>query len=114
MATTARVPGSPPTETDHGPTTGLYIGVWASLILIVAIETVLTYAAHFSGARLLASLLVLAIIEAAIALRYFMHLKYEPPALAWTLIPAIVFALLMMNQIWADAYRLATMRFPAP
>lgn len=99
--------------TPHGPTKALYVGVWLSLILIVAIETVLTYA-HLSGGRLLASLLVLALIEAGIALRYFMHLKYEPPALAWTLIPAIVFALLMMNQIWADAYRLATMRFPAP
>jgi caa(3)-type oxidase subunit IV len=100
------------TEAQHGPTTGLYVGVWLSLIVIVAIETVLAFA-NLSGGRLVASLLVLAIIEAGIALRYFMHLKYEPPALAWTLIPAIVFALLMMNQIWADAYRLATMRFPA-
>jgi cytochrome c oxidase subunit IV len=99
------------TEAQRGPTTGLYVGVWLSLIVIVALETALAY--NLSGTRLVASLLVLAIIEAGIALRYFMHLKYEPPALAWTLIPAIVFALLMMNQIWADAYRLATMRFPA-
>jgi caa(3)-type oxidase subunit IV len=111
--TTAATTASSSSQADHGPSTGLYIGVWLSLIVIVAIEVVLTFA-HLSPGRLLASLLVLALIEASIALRYFMHLKYEPPALAWTLIPAIVFALLMMNQIWADAYRLATMRFPAP
>jgi cytochrome c oxidase subunit IV len=109
MSTTA--PAAP--DAAHGPTASLYISVWLGLLVIVALEAFLTYA-HLSPARLLASLLVLAIIEATIALRYFMHLKYEPPALAWTLIPAIVFALLMMNQIWADAYRLATMRFPAP
>jgi cytochrome c oxidase subunit IV len=111
MATTAH-PATEPGHASHGPTIGLYVSVWLGLILIVGIETVLTYA-HLSPVRLLASLLVLALIEAGIALRYFMHLKWEPPALAWTLIPAVVFALLMMNQIWADAYRLATMRFPA-
>jgi cytochrome c oxidase subunit IV len=111
MATTAH-PATDSGHASHGPTIGLYVSVWLGLILIVAIETVLTYA-HLSPGRLLASLLVLALIEAGIALRYFMHLKWEPPALAWTLIPAVVFALLMMNQIWADAYRLATMRFPA-
>jgi cytochrome c oxidase subunit IV len=111
MATTAH-PAADASHASHGPTIALYISVWLGLILIVAVETVLTYA-HLSPGRLLASLLVLALIEAGIALRYFMHLKWEPPALAWTLIPAVVFALLMMNQIWADAYRLATMRFPA-
>jgi cytochrome c oxidase subunit IV len=111
MATTAH-PATDASHTSHGPTLGLYVSVWLGLIVIVGLETVLTYA-HLSPHRLLASLLFLALVEAGIALRYFMHLKWEPPALAWTLIPAVVFALLMMNQIWADAYRLATMRFPA-
>jgi cytochrome c oxidase subunit IV len=91
----------------------VYVAVWVGLIVIVAIETALTYS-HMSPGRLVASLLVLAIIEAGVALRYFMHLKYEPPALAWTLIPAVVFALLMLNQIWVDAHRLSTLRFPSP
>ena len=103
------------TEADaaHGPTTSTYVAVWIGLILIVAVETGLTYA-HFSAGWLLVALLLLAIVEATVALRYFMHLKYEPPALAWTLIPAVVFALLMMNQFWADAHRLTTLRFPSP
>ena len=41
---------------------------------------------------LLASLLVLAFLEAAVALRYFMHLKYEVPLLFWTLIPGLLLA----------------------
>src|ERR1700722_7023165 len=103
------------TEADaaHGPTTSTYVAVWIGLILIVAVKTGLT-SAHFSAGWLLVALLLLAIVEATVALRYFMHLKYEPPALAWTLIPAVVFALLMMNQFWADAHRLTTLRFPSP
>jgi cytochrome c oxidase subunit IV len=93
------------------PTLKLYVGIWLGLIAIVGIETVLAFSGLSSG-LLLASLLLLAIIEAGIALRYFMHLKYEPPALAWTLIPAIVFALLMMNQVWPDARRLVSLHFP--
>jgi|SRR5271163_4527808 len=96
-----------------GPTMNVYVAVWIGLIVIVAVETGLTYA-HLSSGWLLAGLLVLAIAEAGVALRYFMHLKYEPPALFWTLIPAVVFALLMMNQFWVDAHRLTTLRFPSP
>src|ERR1700722_16194477 len=97
----------------HGPSMDVYIAVWIGLVLIVAVEAALTYA-HLSAGWLLVALLVLAIVEAGIALRYFMHLKYEPPALAWTFIPAVVFALLMMNQFWADAHRLMVLRFPSP
>jgi cytochrome c oxidase subunit IV len=93
------------------PTRKLYVGIWIGLILIVGIETLLAFSPLSTG-TLVAALLVLAIVEAGIALRYFMHLKYEPPALFWTLIPAIVFALLMMNQVWPDAHRLASLHFP--
>ncbi len=93
------------------PTLRLYVGIWVGLIAIVAIETWLAYAKLPSG-MLVACLLLLAIVEAGVALRYFMHLKYEPPALFWTLIPAVVFALLMMNQVWPDAVRLGSLRFP--
>jgi heme/copper-type cytochrome/quinol oxidase subunit 4 len=93
------------------PTLKLYVGIWLGLIAIVAIETVLAFS-HLSTSALIASLLLLAIVEAGVALRYFMHLKYEPPALFWTLIPAIVFALLMMNQVWPDARRPVSLHFP--
>jgi hypothetical protein len=39
-----------------------------------------------------------------------MHLKYERPSLFWSLIPTVLFVLLMMNQIWPDAYRLAKLK----
>ena len=86
----------------------LYVAVWLGLLLIVAAEVALTYAGLPTG-TLLAALLVLALVEAGLGLMYFMHLKYERRTLFWSLIPALIFVFLMMNQFWSDAYRLRSL-----
>jgi cytochrome c oxidase subunit 4 len=86
----------------------LYVAVWLGLLLIVAAEVALTYAG-LSTRTLLAALLVLALVEAGLGLMYFMHLKYERRTLFWSLIPALIFVFLMMNQFWSDAYRLRSL-----
>ncbi|MEP7066474.1 MAG: cytochrome C oxidase subunit IV family protein [Gemmatimonadota bacterium] len=101
------------TEAGTGPTFRTYVFVWLGMLAIVAMEAVLVYA-HVSSRILVASLLLLAFVEAAVALRYFMHLKYEVPLLFWTLIPGLLLAFVMMNQFWADAARLNALRFPVP
>jgi cytochrome c oxidase subunit IV len=68
----------------------------------------LTYA-HLPTGVLLGGLLALAILEAALGVMFFMHLRYERRALFWSLIPGLIFVLLMMNQLWPDAYRLASL-----
>jgi heme/copper-type cytochrome/quinol oxidase subunit 4 len=83
------------------------------LLLIVAVEVLLTYE-HLPAGRLLASLLVLAVLEAALGLMYLMHLKYERSILFWSLIPYLVFALFMLDHIWPDALRLMHQRLPGP
>ena len=53
-----------------------YAILWAGLLGIVVVEVLVTY----SGLRPMAltlSLLSLALIEAGVALMYFMHLKFE-------------------------------------
>jgi heme/copper-type cytochrome/quinol oxidase subunit 4 len=99
------------TETNHEPGMKEYIAIWVGLLCIVGIEAFLT-SMNLSTHELLASLLVLAFIEAGIALLFFMHLKYEKPNLFWSLVPAVIFVLFMMNHIWPDAYRMANMRVP--
>ena len=99
------------TEMNREPGMKEYIAIWVGLLCIVGIETFLT-TMHISSHRLLASLLVLAFIEAGIALLYFMHLKYEKPNLFWSLLPVVIFVLFMMNHIWPDAYRMLNMRVP--
>lgn len=91
--------------TTHEPRLRVYVTVWICLLGIVAIEVALTRAGLPAGTLVLA-LLALAIIEAAIGVMYFMHLRYERRLLFWCLIPALVFVLVMMNQFWSDAHRL--------
>jgi caa(3)-type oxidase subunit IV len=99
------------TETNHEPGMKEYIAIWAGLLCIVGIETFLT-SMNLSTHGLLAALLILAFVEAGIALLYFMHLKYEKPNLFWSLVPAVIFVLFMMNHFWPDAYRMLNLRVP--
>jgi cytochrome c oxidase subunit IV len=96
-------------ETSRIPRMRVFVVVWLGLLLIVAVEVALTYAQLPVG-TLLAALLVLALLEAGLAVMYFMHLKYERRILFWSLIPAILFVLFMLNQVWWDAVRLRSMR----
>lgn len=99
-------------ESSLSPGMRFYVVLWAGLLGIVIAEVLLTYA----GLRPLAltiSLLALALIEAGVALMYFMQLKYERRILFWSLIPALVFVLVMFDHFWPDAFRLTSMRLPA-
>ncbi len=84
-----------------------YVLVWIVLLLIAGVEVLLTYRG-FSTHALVTILLSLAFLEAGVALLYFMHLKYDRPLLLWSFVLSIVFVLAMMNQIWADAYRMVS------
>jgi cytochrome c oxidase subunit IV len=97
-------------STEQNAGIAKYVGIWIGLMCIAGIEVILTYRG-FSTHELLFALFILATIEAGIGLAYFMHLKYESPSLVWTLIPFVIFVLLMMNQIWPDAYRVDSLRF---
>jgi len=90
-----------------------YVAVWLGLLVIVGVEVAATYARLAVGIQL-AVLLALAVLEAGLALLYFMHLRYERPSLFWSLIPALVIVLLLMDHFWPDAVRLMHQRLPAP
>ena len=55
-------------------------------------------------------MLVVAAIQAFLAVMYFMHLRDEKSTLRLALIPATLFVLVMMNMVWADSYRLIHMK----
>ncbi|MGD0508441.1 MAG: hypothetical protein ABSA27_11635 [Terriglobales bacterium] len=55
-------------------------------------------------------MLMLAFLQAAIAVMYFMHLGQERQVLFLALIPYTLFVLFMLNMIWPDSVRLLHMR----
>lgn len=101
------------TSAGFSPSPGmkLYVVLWAGMLGIVVVEVVLTYA-HLRPLALTIALLALAVIEAGVALMYFMHLKYERRILFWSLIPGLVFVLVMFDHFWPDAFRVTSMRLP--
>lgn len=86
-----------------------YLPVYFSLLAIAVLEVFLAYQ-HFSTGALLAILLALAFCGATLAVLYFMHMAQEKPILFLSLIPALIFVLLMMNMSWPDSLRLLHMR----
>ena len=90
-----------------------YVVVWLAPLAIVAVEVVVTLA-HPAPGLLLAGLLLLALIEAGLGLLYFMHLKYERRSFMWSVILAVVIAIVLMDHFWLDAFRLLHQRTSAP
>lgn len=83
--------------------------LWAGMLAIVALEVTVTYMRP-AMPTLIAALLALAVIQAALGVLYFMHLRHERAVLGWCLMSALVFVLAMMNQLWPDALRVFRLR----
>jgi cytochrome c oxidase subunit IV len=69
-------------------------------ILILACVQVFVLRGH------LVAMLLVAVIQAFLAVNFFMHLGSEKATLRLALIPGTLFVLVMMNMIWADSNRL--------
>jgi cytochrome c oxidase subunit IV len=86
-----------------------YLPVYFVLLGIAGLEVFIAYRTT-STVSLLVILLALAVCGGALAVMYFMHLAQERRSLFLTLIPALIFVLLMMNMIWTDSFRLLHFR----
>lgn len=98
-------------DTSEGPSGGLttYIVVYVSILALSALQIVIAYQ-NIDGSQKFLRMLPVAILEAGLAVMFFMHMKSEKRNLALFLLPATVFVLAMMNMIWSDSFRLLNMR----
>jgi cytochrome c oxidase subunit IV len=98
-------------ETSEGPSGSIttYIVVYVCILAIAALQIVIAYQ-NIDGAQMFLRMLLLAILQAGLAITFFMHMKSERRNLALFLLPATVFVLAMMNMIWSDSFRLLNMR----
>jgi heme/copper-type cytochrome/quinol oxidase subunit 4 len=94
-------------ETRGGLTT--YLLVYVFILIIAALQILVAYRST-NAEQELVTMLALAIVQAALAVTFFMHMKSEKRNLALFLLPATVFVLAMMNMIWSDSFRLLNMR----
>ena len=80
--------------------------VYGAILVIAVVQVIAALAMGPSLWRML----VLAAIQAYLAVMFFMHLRDEKPTLRLALLPGTFFVLVMMNMIWADSFRLIVMK----
>ncbi len=84
----------------------LMIKVWVGLLVLTVIEVVLAYV-QVGPVLMLTALMGFSVVKAAMIMAYFMHLKYDKPALSWMLVPALVGCILiMLAYLLPDGYLL--------
>ncbi len=88
----------------HKSSAGKYVVVYLCILAIAALQFVIAYS-KVSGEQMLTRMLVLAIIEAALALLFFMHLA-ENRGLKWFVVVFTVAVVLGMQYGWTDSFRL--------
>ena len=79
----------------HKSGVGKYLVVYFCILAIAALQFVVAYS-NISGSQMFTRMLFLAVIEAALALLFFMHL-YDNQGLLWFVMIFTVFVLLAMQ-----------------
>ena len=92
------------TQASSGMSSTLF--VYGAILVIAVVQVVVAITLGPSLWRML----LLAAIQAYLAVMFFMHLRNEKPSLRLALIPGTLFVLVMMNMIWADSFRLMVMK----
>ena len=88
-----------------------YIVVYICLLALAGLQIVLAYT-HAQGPQLSMRMLCVAVVQAGLALMFFMHLRSERRTLILSLGISTIFVLAMMNMIWTDSFRLLNFRLP--
>ena len=89
--------------------TRLFLIVWFWLLAMTAVEVFLGYE-QLELKLMLVLLMGLSVVKASLIIAYFMHLRYERPSMAATLMPALVIVIVLMNIFLPDSLRLLHMR----
>ena len=100
------------TDEHAGEHSRLYYLIWVYLLAITAVEVILAYLQMFATMVMLLILVCLSLVKAGMIVAYFMHLKFEKPALAWTLIPAGLLVIALLFVFFPDGVRALELRPP--
>ena len=94
------------TETHQSAGMGKDLVVYFCILALAAIQFVIAYQSIDAGQMFL-RMMIVALVEAALALLFFMHL-WENRGLLWFVVIFTVFVLLAMQYGWTDSFRLSS------
>lgn len=84
----------------HGPGYGLFIGVWAALMVLTAV-TVEVSTIHLGFLNVVAAMAI-ASVKASLVVFFFMHLKYENRTLKTMVLVAFVILAIFIGFTFFD------------
>lgn len=84
--------------------TGRDFAVYVCLLLLAALQFVIAYRS-IDGSQMFVRMLIVAVVEAALALLFFMHL-WENRGLRWFVLIFTIAVTLGMQYGWTDSYRI--------
>jgi len=88
----------------------LMIKVWIGLLALTLVEVVLAYV-QLGQTLMLTLLMGFSLVKAAMIMAYFMHLKFDRPALSWMLVPPLVASIVvLLAYMLPDGFRALEMR----
>ncbi len=67
----------------------LMLKVWIGLLALTLVEVLLAYM-QLRPTLMLSLLMGFSVVKAAMIMAYFMHLKFDRPALTWMLMPPLI------------------------
>jgi caa(3)-type oxidase subunit IV len=79
--------------------------VYLCILALAALQFVIAYQS-IDGSQMFVRMLIVAIVEAGLALLFFMHLA-ENRGLLWFVVISTVFVLLAMQYGWTDSFRIS-------
>lgn len=94
------------TETQKSSGMKKDLVIYVCLLALAGIQFVIAYQS-ISPSQMFTRMLVVAIIEASLALLFFMHLA-DNRGLLWFVVIFNVFVLLAMQYGWTDSFRLSS------
>ncbi len=94
---------TPDTHTGGGMTRDLI--VYVCLLALAGIQFVIAYQ-NISGTQMFERMIIVALVEAALALLFFMHLS-DNRGLRWFVLVFTVAVMLGMQYGWTDSFRIS-------
>jgi heme/copper-type cytochrome/quinol oxidase subunit 4 len=91
-------------EEHNNSGVGKDLVVYACMLALAGIQFLITYQ-DISASQMLVRMLLVAIVEAALALLFFMHL-WENRGLKWFVLIFTVAVILGMQYGWTDSFRI--------
>jgi len=85
--------------------TGKYVGVYVCLLALAGLQFVIAYQ-NIDASQMFSRMLAVAIVEAGLAVLFFMHLWTEKRGFLLFVAVFTIFVLLAMQYGWTDSFRM--------